>query len=90
VVITESIGLSIQITQSLLSSLSLLSTDGRVAPHERQTIRDPKFVSGHDEHFQSPGFVVVCGGALVSMDTAFGRPHLLHAIRAAKLLLLHE
>jgi hypothetical protein len=66
-------GLSIQITQSLLlSSLILLSTDGRAAPHERQTIRDPKFVSGHDEHFQSPGFIVICGGALVSTGTDFG------------------
>ena len=88
--ITESIGLSIQITHSDLVPVELLSADGRAFPHERQTIREPKFVSGQNEHFQSPGFTVDCGGVSTAMGTGFGRPHLWHAIRAAKLLFLHH
>jgi hypothetical protein len=54
----------------------LVSDDGLAAPHERHRTREPKFVSGQDEHFQSPGFGVVCEGVLITVGTGFGRPHL--------------
>jgi hypothetical protein len=73
-VITESIGLSIQITHSLLVLLLFVSIDGRAAPQVRQTTREPKFISGHDEHFQSPGFTVAfCADASICIDIVFAR-----------------
>jgi hypothetical protein len=74
VVITESIGFSIQITHSLL--LVLFSVDGLAVPQERHTTREPKFVSGQDEHFQSPGLDVTAGGTSISIGSRFGRLHL--------------
>ncbi len=69
----------------------LFSADGLAVPQDRHTTREPKFVSGQDEHFQSPGFdVAAAGGTLVFVGPGFCRPHLLHAIRAAKLILLQE
>ena len=75
-VITESIAFSIHITHSLSPSL-LTSDEGRAAPQDRHTVREPKFVSGHDGHFQSPG---LAGGGdgweeATSIGSGFPRRH---------------
>lgn len=86
-VITESMGFSMQMTHSSFWVV-LVSAEGRAVPHERQTVRDPKFVSGHDGHFQSPGFIATRGGLFTSMGSCLAWPHLRHAVRTAKLIFL--
>lgn len=83
---------SIQMTHSSFFSSVAADEPGRAAPHERQTTREPKFVSGHELHFQSPGFRCIAAGGRtsVSIGSLFARPHLLQAVRAAKFVFLHD
>jgi hypothetical protein len=74
-VMTESMTFSMQITHSFCFLVTLVF-DGLAIPHERQTTREPKFTSGHDEHCQSPGLIVSNGFVSITIGSTFDRLHL--------------